>query len=362
MTAKNKQHGMNVRDTIPGSVTIRRRGRNEWYVKQRYYGDEHDNNQNPTWVRIENPGRATKIVVHLTWAQFRHMQHRTIGYQQIGGKYRIVRGRTEPTKTVFEVEIPRGQSFFGAFPWYSNEDVDRFMRRMGRRPNGRVRSIGKTGKGRDIQCLTIDTDSGKRAKRNVVVMGRMHATEPSGSFAVEGTARFLLGKKAPAKWLKECAFHLIPVVNPDGTADGLKLTRMGPVEEYDMVRGGTGSNDPTIKALRDELNALRPACLISHHSYLPSSPFLGVFEKSVGLNMLDELIKDWREGDDTWLIRVTSAEPKFLRYHCYKEFGTTAVFTEMPWQGRLPKDIEKLGADIFRAMMMAHEKRARRLT
>ena len=59
-----------------------------------------------------------------------------------------------------------------------------------------------------------------------------------------------------------------------GVANGIKLTRMGPVDEYDMVRGGMTSADPTIVALREELFSLQPACLISHHSYLWSVPFL----------------------------------------------------------------------------------------
>ena len=347
-------------DTIAQSVTIRCKAHNEWDVCQRHYGEEHDNNQNPTWLRIENAGRPARIRVRLRWAQFAWMSCRRHGYLKQGRRYSVITGRITPTETHYEFVAPAGTSWFGAFPWYTNEDADRFMKRMVRKsPACRVRSLGQSGEGRDIKCLTIESGSSRKTRPNVVVIGRMHATEPSGSFAVDGTGRFLLSDKAPRAWLRDYAFHLIPVVNPDGTANGLKLTRPGSALKYDMVKGGTTSDDPTIRALRDELHALRPACLVSHHCYLMSFPFLGFFETRAGLDMTEALVGHDAKTTACWLLRKTGGEPRFLRYDCYKRFGTTAIFTELPWQGRLPREIESMGAQVFQALMHAHVRKTR---
>lgn len=348
-------------DTVPGTVTVRRIRKNEWRVVQRRFARGHDNNQNVTWLRIENPGRPAKVRVHLIWAQYGWMQLRSVAYLKHRSRYQAVTGTVTPTESVHNFVAPHGESYFGAFPWYTNEDADRFMKRMVRQsPMCEIRSIGTSGEGRDIKCLTISPKSARRSRRNIVVIARTHANESSGSFGVEGTAKYLLSKHVHRSLLRDYVFHLIPVVNPDGVANGTKLTRMGPVEKYDMVRGGTSSDDATIKALREELLRLRPACLISHHSYLPKPPFIGFFEKQAGLAMISQLLPERAQTDSVaWLIRQTGPEPRFLRYDCYKRFNTTVCFTELPWQGRLPKDIEKLGVDVFLATLKAHALKTR---
>ena len=340
--------------TVPGTVTIRRRSPGEWSIRQRVFPEGHDNNQSVTWVHIRNEGRRRKIRVRLTWATWEHMALRRVGYLKHGRRYEVLQGDLTPTATLYEFVVPKGDSWFGSWPWYSNDDGERFLSRTARRCSDcEIRTIGQSGEGRDIQALTI----GSRSRRpgNVVVIARTHANECSGSFAVEGAADCVLRDDASEGLLDRYAFHFFPIVNPDGVANGLKLTRMGPVEKYDIVQGGMTSDDPTIRALREELDRLQPAVLISHHSYLNKMPYLGFFEKSVGLALLEELLPEDRS--DSWMIRQTGPETRFLRYHCYDAYGSTVVFTELPWQGRLPEEIRKQGRDIFLATLRAHERK-----
>ena len=350
---------VHITSEVPNTVRIRRRGPREWYVAQRSFGDEHDNNQNVTWLRVVNPGRRATIRIHLKWAEFGHMDLRRIAYVRKGNTYGVVRAEAiTPATSIFDLVVPTGTSFFGAFPWYSNADAERFLKRVCKRSElCAVRSIGTSGDGRPIQCLTIGSqgDSRGKSKGNVVVIARMHANEACGSWAIEGATEFLLTDEGSA-FLDDYVFHLFPIVNPDGAANATKLTRMGPVIDHDMVQGGVHSDDPTIKALRDELYRLQPVCLLSHHCYLLTVPFLGIFEKQVGLTMLDELVgPDAQRGTGAWLLRFTGAEAKFLRHECFRRFGTTVAFTELPWQGRLPDDIAKMGAETLRALLIAHE-------
>jgi hypothetical protein len=343
-------------DLISGSVLLQREDKGEWTAAQRNYGPEHDNNQNPTWLRIRNPGPPAKLRVRIRWAQSGWMELRKCGYLKQGEGYKVVRGTTTPTETLYDFTAPRGESVFGAFPWYSNEDGDRFLKQACRlSPMCRVRSIGKSGEGRDILCLSIGKQAGRKKKRNIVVVGREHATEASGSSAVQGTANFLLSRRAPQSLFDRYVFHLIPIANPDGTAHGLKLTRPGPLKMYDVLQGAFTSPDPTIRALREETMALRPACYISHHCYLFPTPWIGVFDKRLCLKLLEGLIPGGHGGDTNWCLRVSGPEPGWLRWRCHDELGSTVVLTELPWAGRLPGDIERQGEEVLKATLAARE-------
>jgi len=348
-------HTIQLSDTIGDAVTTRRTGPRKWTVKQRNYGDEHDNNQNPTWLRVDNPGPAAKITVRLVWATFKWMGLREFGYVQQNGEYQAIRGQIDSTATTYEIRVPRGESYFGAFPYYTNEDADRLIKSLCQQHSiCRARTVGTTGEGREIRCLTVRRPGSRRKKANVLVFGRFHATEPSSSFAVDGAARFLVGENAPEWLLDQYAFHFVPVANPDGTANGLKLTRPGPAKKYDLVPGGLSSKDRTIKAIREETMALEPAVFISHHCYQMSIPWLGVFDKAVGMKLLDLLVDGDSDASASWTVRFTGPECITLRHYCYENFGSTTVFTELPWQGRLPADIEELGRDVFFAAMRVH--------
>jgi len=357
LTPKDRASTIRLRNTVPGTVTLRRRGRNAWTVTQRHFGPEHDNNHNVTWLRIDNPGSPAEIEIRLKWAEWGWMQLRKHGYLRVGRKFELLQGEINPTSTTYRFTAPSGESCFGSTPWYTNEDADRFLKRTERRsPACRVRSIGTTGEGREIRCLTIDANPSDR-KGNVLVIGREHAFESSGSFAVEATARFLLGKGAPTKWLRHYTFHLIPVINPDGVANGTKLTRMGPVKEFDLVQAALTSDDPTCKAVREEFFSLEPAVVLSHHTYLFHQPALVLLEKRIALAMLDSLISEDEREYSTWY--VARSQTPFLKNECYRRFNTTVVATELPWLRRLPRDIEKMGVDVFKAIMKAHEVKKR---
>ena len=345
-----------ITDTIPGSGSIRRKGAGEWLITQRRFGKGHDNNHNPTWVRIDNPAAAKRLRIHLKWAESGWMNLRTFAYLKRGRSYLRISGETTPVKTVYEFTAPAGVSYFGSVPWYSNEDGDRFIGRMCRKsPLCRMRVLGKTAEGRDIKSLVITREPSRRKKSNVLVLAREHAFESSGSFAVEATVRFLLGGKAPSEMLESYAFHCIPIINPDGVAHGTKLARTGPIKKYDLVWGALAADDPTCRAFRETVLSLRPACLITHHSYLPGMPAVITYEKQVAVAMLSELMTEGPRPASGWFVHRSEPHAPFLRYHCYQKFSTTVVATELPWWKRLPRDIEKQGVAVFKAAMKAHE-------
>ncbi|MDD5677415.1 MAG: M14 family zinc carboxypeptidase [Kiritimatiellae bacterium] len=345
-------------DAIGGTVRIARLGSLEWRVTQRFLGSEHDNAQNATWLRLDNAGRCATVRVRIRWADSRHMFARRLAYVRQNGVYQVVTGQTTPTASIYEFAARRGRSFFGPCPWYTNEDANRFLEAICRQSRLCTRrSIGSTAEGREIPCLTIGA-AGDQPRRNVVIMARLHANETAGSFAVEAIARYLIGSRAARAWFKWFRFHIFPVVNPDGVANGLKLTRMGPVEQFDMERGGMISDDPTIRGLRTAVRALRPAVLLDYHSYLIRPPMLLAFDKRLLLRVLDILLAqkmDALNQSSYWYTYHSMRyRPESLRCYCHRHFGTSVLVTEIPWaHDRLPADIGRLGVRVFKALMAA---------
>lgn len=346
-------------DTIGRTVTITQTGANAWELRQRFLGKKTDNAQNPTWVRVINRGPARKIEIVLYWANVEWPHWRGSGYQKIGEDYSAVRGEAAPDRTTYRVRIPSGTSWFGAWPWYANEDVDAFVGRAVGEPRCRTRVIGESERRRPIRCVTIGDE--KRGARNVVVLARTHATEVPGSFAVEGIADFLLNTRAGQGLLKGRAFHLFPNVNPDGVAAGLKLTRRGPRDKYDMAAAAMSSDDGAMVALREEVSRLRPACLIDYHSYLQSVPGAFFLDDKLGLAVLRELLRGAEDESGYYyrsLLPDNRSHRNTLWTHCFHKYQTTVAVFELTWSfGLLPDDVARMGVDMFRAAMKAHGKR-----
>lgn len=361
MRASNRK--VSLTDAIPGSVAISSLKPLVWSVRQRILrGLAQDNAQNPAWLRIDNPGARVGVDVRLSWADPKWPHYRRYGYQKIGGRYTVLRGEAAAAHTRYLFEIPHGVSWFGAFPWYSNEDAGRFLAVASGHPLCQVRCLGQTAQGRDLRCLTIAPARRGRRKPNIAVLARTHANESSGSFAVEGIADYLLHASAAREILRKYTVHLFPNVNPDGIAAGIKLTRIAPdqYQEFNMAVSGMSSPDLTMLALREEIRALRPACLLDYHSYLSNIPMLGFLDKRVGARLYEAVFDAGDpEGCRYYVVLWREMYPgTSIVDYCQKRFNSTIVLPELPWNfGRLPAEIRTAGLKIFLGAVHAHAKR-----
>ena len=364
---KTPSHAINLTSEVPKTVLIRREGAAEWQVRGRKAPPGHDNAQAIVWLRIENPGKPRKVALVVRWAEDAWRKYRTYGYLKRGGRYRVLTGESLPGKTRFEFTAPHGTSRFGPTPWYDNDDAQRFLRWACRQSDlCEVRSIGESGEGRPIPCLKIERPRGRQRKTHVFIGAREHATESSGSFAVEAIAKHLLSGQAPRDYLRDHVFHIVPVINPDGVAKGMKLTRWGPVKEVDVYQGGRTSDDPTCRALRDAVCALRPACVISFHSYLQPTPACMFFNKRDGMAMLDVLLDVdnwigalgpvyWKGPEDVKSVWHVNRMPSdyTLWGHCHRAFGSVVSMPELPWHGRTIAEMDRLALASFLSAMHA---------
>jgi hypothetical protein len=355
MSSVAEKIDITITDEVDDLNEIKMIDSNTWHVTQKGCNSGEGDYQYPTWVKIDNKSSKAEITLTIKWTAPFLMNYRKISYLMHDGEYFLVTGEISTTETEYKLDVPEGVSYFGPAPWYSLEDEENFLAEMLEKSSYcKLRILGKSNEGHDIKCLTISKDN-VNDPEEVLVTGRMHGTEPSGSLGVEGGVRWLLDEEN-LSLLDKYRFHFIVICSPDGVAHGSKLTQEGPMEEYDMLYAGINGTDPSIKALRDEIMSMKPAVYLDHHAYLFSKPFIGTFRKKVGLEALAELVPEDENISSSWLWRKTEPEVNFLRYKMYADFNTTVLLTELPWQGHMPDDIRQQGADTLRAALKAHEK------
>ena len=147
---------------------------------------------------------------------------------------------------------------FAYFAPYSYERHQRLVGRAALSPKCEASVIGKTLDGRDMDLLTLGN-----GPTNVWVIHRQHPGEPMAEWFAEGLVERLTSDEdddpAVAKALKECTWHLVPNMNPDGACRG-----------HLRVNGG-GAN------LNREW---APTRLPTSHAFAPHLPAAGSSEDS----------------------------------------------------------------------------------
>lgn len=339
---------------LASGVRVRRIGSAAWAVNE----PQQQGLRLTRLIRIDNAGRTTSVTLRMAAVNPSWMSHL---YLVQGQRVKAITGVAGAGRVTFTFDAPPGVSHVGPEIWYRNEDADRFIRRMLRRSmHCSMDSIGNTSEGRSIRRLTIGRTD---AKHVVVVAGREHADEPSGSFAVEAVAEHVLDQLHADALYRDCRFDLIPIVNPDGVASGQAYPRPGKStvtnpNPSDPHYCGIASDDPTVKAWREYLFAQRPAAFVNYHAYWALSfPQVIFYNKDDGLVMVDHLIHDDMTANCRWYVQRQSAESRTMLYHCVKKYGTVVGMFELPWRGRLVKDVRTLGLRMFLSVMEAMRRR-----
>lgn len=106
------------------------------------------------------------------------------------------------------------------FGLYTEADHAAFLARTLRDARAHLSSLGRTLDRRSMDLLTIgDAAAGKR---NLWIIARQHAGETMASWFVDGfVARLLDRSDAVAqRLLRDCVFHIVPNMNPDGSRRG----------------------------------------------------------------------------------------------------------------------------------------------
>lgn len=131
--------------------------------------------------------------------------------------FRIPRTSYDGQQLVIEFTPESDTVWLAYFEPYSQERRLDFLGQCARAPGVRVRCIGQSLQGRDLDLLQLG-----EGPRQIWVQARQHPGESMAEWFMEGFIRRLLDAADPvARELRSLAsFHLIPNINPDGSVLG----------------------------------------------------------------------------------------------------------------------------------------------
>ncbi len=134
--------------------------------------------------------------------------------------FRIARTRYENGELIVEHTPERDSVHYAYFEPYSYERHLDLVARAERSPFARLRNLGSTVDGRDLDLIVVGDDQPGRAP--IWIIARQHPGETMAEWFVEGLLERLLDGADPvARKLREQALlYIVPNMNPDGAVRG----------------------------------------------------------------------------------------------------------------------------------------------
>ena len=134
--------------------------------------------------------------------------------------FRIASTRYENGELIVEHTPERDSVHYAYFEPYSHERHLDMIARAAMSPFARVRRLGSTVDGRDLDLVVVGDDQTGRAP--IWIIARQHPGETMAEWFVEGLLdRLLDGADPVARTLREQALlYIVPNMNPDGAVRG----------------------------------------------------------------------------------------------------------------------------------------------
>ena len=134
--------------------------------------------------------------------------------------FRIATTRYENGELIVEHTPERDSVYYAYFEPYSHERHLDMIARAAMSPSARVRRLGSTVDGRDLDLVVVGDDQPGRAP--IWIIARQHPGETMAEWFVEGLLdRLLDGADPVARTLREQALlYIVPNMNPDGAVRG----------------------------------------------------------------------------------------------------------------------------------------------
>ncbi len=146
------------------------------------------------------------------------------GYQALATYDRLdwfrVPTRFDGGELIIEHTPERDSVWYAYFEPYSWERHQSLLGRADASPRARVRTLGATVEGRDLDLVTVGTPGAGR--KQIWVIARQHPGETMAEWFVEGMLERLVDPADPVakRLLERAVVHLVPNMNPDGSVRG----------------------------------------------------------------------------------------------------------------------------------------------
>jgi len=237
------------------------------------------------------------------------------------------------------------------FAPYSMERHHDLVTTLAALPGVAYRSLGLSLDGQDIDCLTIG-----EGDLTVWLYARQHPGESMAEWWMEGALEKLTDPDDPVARIlrRDCTFHVVPNMNPDGSRRGHLRTNAAGVNLNREWHAPTADRSPEVLYVRNAMDAAPPAFAMDVHGdeAIPAN-FLAGFEGIPSLtdrqsalfktfsDALERLSPDFqtRQGYDS--APPGKANMSMSTTQLAERFGCVSMTLEMPFKDNsdLPDDL-----------------------
>ena len=228
------------------------------------------------------------------------------------------------------------------FAPYSMERHHDLVSTLAALPGVEYRSLGKSLDGQDLDCLTIG-----EGDLTVWLYARQHPGESMAEWWMEGALEKLTDSDDPVARVlrRDCTFHIVPNMNPDGSRRGHLRTNAVGVNLNREWHAPTMDKSPEVKLVRDAMDAAPPVFAMDIHGdeAIPAN-FLAGFEgipsitdAQLGLfkrfgDTLEKISPDFQQQKGYVVAKPGEANMSMSTTQLAERYGAVSMTLEMPFK------------------------------
>jgi murein tripeptide amidase MpaA len=259
---------------------------------------------------------------------------------------------------------PQDLVWIAYFAPYSLERHHDLVTQTASLPGVQYASLGKSLDGQDIDCLTIGEGT-----LNVWLYARQHPGESMAEWWMEGALEKLTDDDDPiARVLrKECTFHVVPNMNPDGSRRGHLRTNAVGVNLNREWHAPSADKSPEVLCVRNAMDVTPPDFAMDVHGdeAIPAN-FLAGFEGIPSLTdrqqnlfnlfseTLERLSPDFQRQKGYEIPAPGQANMSMSTTQLAERYGCVSMTLEMPFKDNFDLPDEVYGWSPQRSKYLAY--------
>ena len=246
---------------------------------------------------------------------------------------------------------PQDVVWIAYFAPYSMERHHDLVTAMAALPGVAYSSLGKSLDGQDIDCLTIG-----EGPLCVWLYARQHPGESMAEWWMEGALDKLTDEDDPVARLlrRECTFHVVPNMNPDGSRRGHLRTNAAGTNLNREWHAPSAEKSPEVLFVRNAMDETPPDFAMDVHGdeAIPANFLAGfegipsITERQTGLfqlfsETLERVSPDFQTRKGYEVARPGEANMSMSTTQLAERFGCVSMTLEMPFKDNfdLPDEV-----------------------
>jgi len=246
---------------------------------------------------------------------------------------------------------PQDVVWIAYFAPYSMERHHDLVTQTATLPGVTYRSLGKSLDGQDLDCLEVG-----EGPVNVWLYARQHPGETMAEWWMEGALEKLTDEDDPVSRVlrRDCTFHVVPNMNPDGSRRGHLRTNAVGVNLNREWHAPSAEKSPEVLAVRNAMDEVPPDFAMDVHGdeAIPAN-FLAGFEGIPSLKdgqlrlfnrfaeTLERLSPDFQRSQGYEIPKPGEANMSMSTTQLAERYGCVSMTLEMPFKDNsdLPDEV-----------------------